>query len=120
MEEHPKHKEIKDLDFSKLDTKQIEMLKKIINLLACMTVDEFEGITGDKEKITIGCMCGQCQERLNINQLISRVKELDSRGIEEILNYVQILFLMSELNKRPNTNSWRYKLKKWWQIKIGI
>lgn len=113
MKKDPKQNEIKDLDFNNLDPKQAEMIQQLVKVIACRVAQSLENTSGDKNEITIGCMCGQCKERISINQLIIKIKALDSRGLEHMIEHMETIFMIEDIRQKAYLNSRKYKFKKW-------
>ncbi|MCX6823691.1 MAG: hypothetical protein NT085_00995 [candidate division SR1 bacterium] len=115
MKKEVKQNEISDLDFNNLDAKQAEMLQYLLKVIASRVVQNLENTPEDNDKVTTGCMCGQCTETITINQLIDKTKILDSRGLENMIEYMKVIFMIEDYRQKAYMNSWKYKFKQWWK-----
>ena len=113
MKKDSKQNEIRDLAFNNLDPKQAEMIQQLLKVIACRVAQSMENISGDKDKVTTGCMCGQCTERVTINQLIGKIKALDARGLEDMIDHMETLFMIEDIRQKAYLDSRKYKFKQW-------
>jgi hypothetical protein len=110
MEE--KEVEIKKLDFKNLDPKQEKELHALLRLIASRVATGLDALECDKDKVTVGCLCGQCCPDISINQLIEEVKNLSHRGLDYMSNAVSTMILVEKLHQEKYQKSWRYKWEK--------